>query len=254
MPHKGEFWAGCKIAFVLVLLAAAFLAAPAQAADYYSSTPIVGSLADDLIALGDKQYGPTPFIFEPEGGHSSKVRHQRTMLEGGEIFCSQYPQHVQTTHLGIRINRYYEDLSVTICDLVQEQEKPMSAAERFQAHVRGDRQEEATPEEPQVEDWLVGTILKTERSYCLGNFESREFSSLPVDGSWLREGETSEYHPDMFTGFGILKDKESGVVYAISEVMDYQQAREMGCAFSKAKIIVKLSIVNTEQTVEQDAP
>ena len=99
------------MALILILLVAAVLAAPQKGSAQNSEYPILGSIAEDLIGLGDLQCGVTECIFEKSAQHTSKVRHQRVELEGGEIFCTQYPQHIQTNFLGIRISRYYEEYS-----------------------------------------------------------------------------------------------------------------------------------------------
>ncbi len=238
-----EFWGPLKVAAVVILVLAALLAAPQKAAAQHSNYPVVGSIADDLIALGDLQFGPTPFIFQKEATYTTKVRHQRVQLEGGELFCSQFPQHVQRTNLfGIRVSQYYDQFSSTLCHIVSEtsaEDDPLDASDRAPAQVL------QFPVDESAEDWLQGSQLVTERSYCLGSYDSREFTTPPTEGTWIRQGETTTYSPDMFVGFTVLKDQERGLVLALSDVLEREQAREVGCS-AHSKILVKLSVMDGE--------
>jgi hypothetical protein len=116
--HKQSIWSEWRTALYLGLLLMAFLAAPAAKA-WDPGHPIIGSIAEDLIAIGDRQYGATEYIVERVDGMAIKTRHQRVSLEGAELFCTQSPNYSQLSILGVRINNYNEELAITICSVIE---------------------------------------------------------------------------------------------------------------------------------------
>lgn len=257
---KRSLVASGKVILALSLLLATLMATSRSHA-YESSSPILGSIADDLMALGDLQYGPTPFILQNEDSNPYQVRHQRTTLEGGEVFCTQFPTKSQVRVFGMQITRYSANFSTTICDLAGESSQAVqkTAVELYREKLANqsssqEQAEQATPElEPvsnDVEASLAGQTLRTERSYCLANYEAREFFVPPSDESWLREGQLTTYDSEMFVGFRVLKDPESGTIFALSDVLNEVTAQQVGCSSWQPRIIVKMSVVQDalEQT------
>lgn len=235
---RNQTWrAEWRVGLMLALIIMAFLAAPGAKA-WDPNHPIVGSIADDLIAIGDRQYGRTEYIVQRQDGYAFKTRHQRVSLDGAELFCSQAPGYSQYKILGIRINNYNEQSPVTICNLAEEPSYLGGYEELLQ------KQREAVAPEVRstIEDeWLIGAQLKTERSYCLGNVDSREFIE-PAMGTWLAEGNVLNYQPGMFTGFEIAADQESRTLFVVSALLDREDAREMGCAPIPGRVVVKISV------------